>query len=43
VFPGGTRGAYIDGEVVDGQVIGEVVDDQAATPTRGTIARRNDA
>jgi hypothetical protein len=42
VFPGGAREGYIDGEVVDGLVIGEVVDDQAAAPTRGTIARRGD-
>lgn len=43
VFPGDAREGYIDGEVVDGEIIGgEVVDDQAATPTRGAIARRTD-
>jgi UPF0716 protein FxsA len=43
VFPGGARGGFIDGEVVDGAVVGQVVDDQAPTPPRGAIARRNDA
>jgi hypothetical protein len=42
VFPGGAREGYIDGEVVDGEVVGWVVDDQAPTPPRGAIARRND-
>jgi hypothetical protein len=43
VYPGGTRGGYIDGEVVDSAVVADPREaEQLRRLPRGTIARRTD-